>query len=361
MRKRSKENITKVFTAKGEVRFRVEWRDVEGKKYRKHLKTRTTAREYLSYRRSEVFKQKHFGLQANPKILIDDFVKLYIKQHLSQQSEGHCYRETRKIKTVILSFFNGYYLHNIKPETIEEFKNKRLTVDKVKKGTVDKELSLFHTIFKKAIQWGKYVGKNPLKQVSKFNIDNTRSGWFDDKRYKLLFAELPEHVKPIAELIKNTGLRTTECLNLKWETVDFKNRVIILEGINTKNKKINHVYLNNTALEVLKEQWEIHKKNKDIPYVFFNPKTRNKYTTVHKAFRHALRRAGFPAKKYRLYDLRHTTGTELAINKIDPYVLQRIMRHKSFKTTRRYIHIADSLMKEAVKILDKKKKNRREK
>jgi integrase len=51
-----------------------------------------------------------------------------------------------------------------------------------------------------------------------------------------------KHLEPIIITALHTGMRKGEILNLKWSNVDFKNRVIIVEGI--KNGEVQKIPMN---------------------------------------------------------------------------------------------------------------------
>ena len=48
------------------------------------------------------------------------------------------------------------------------------------------------------------------------------------------------------------------------------------------------------------------------------------------------------------YCCRHTAATALALEKIPPSVIQKIMRHAKFTTTQQYIHIDIEPMRQAI-------------
>jgi len=45
------------------------------------------------------------------------------------------------------------------------------------------------------------------------------------------------HLIPILHTALNTGMRKGEILSLKWENVDFNNRLFIISASNNKSKK----------------------------------------------------------------------------------------------------------------------------
>ena len=70
----------------------------------------------------------------------------------------------------------------------------------------------------------------------------------------------------------NTGLRTNEIFNLKWEDLNLDERTINL--IVKKNQKLLSLPMNDTALGIVEH------RQKHGPYVFYNPMTGDRFKDV---------------------------------------------------------------------------------
>jgi integrase len=166
----------------------------------------------------------------------------------------------------------------------------------------------------------------------------------------------------------NTGCRKQEILSLKWEQVDLKNNIILLEK--TKNGKRRDVPINETVREVLTSQkkWldvpivylnpETKKREvftprtrwPDVPNVFFNPNIGKPYGEVKNSFASALKRAGI--LDFTFHDLRHTFASHLVMNGVDITSIKELLGHSTLKMTLRYAHLASAHKARAVSVLD---------
>jgi len=54
------------------------------------------------------------------------------------------------------------------------------------------------------------------------------------EEYKKLISQCAVNIRPIVELAYVTAMRKGEILKLRWDQVDFKNKIIVLEAAATK-------------------------------------------------------------------------------------------------------------------------------
>jgi integrase len=121
------------------------------------------------------------------------------------------------------------------------------------------------------------------------------------------------------KLLKLTGLRTGEALNLKWEDINYDLGLIKVR--NEKENRDDYIGLIPQVLEVL---IPIRKRSgKIFPYT----------EDGLKFFPRAMKRLNM---SYCLHDIRRTFGTKLANSGIAPLDLKAAMRHKNIKTTLKY-------------------------
>jgi integrase len=94
-----------------------------------------------------------------------------------------------------------------------------------------------------------------------------------------------------------TGLRKGEMVTIKWNKIDFKNRIFSIET--TKNGEKREVAMNDYLTGTLKSI----KRNDVSPYVFCD-KEGKPYYDFRKSFETALTKVG--REDFRFHDLRHT-------------------------------------------------------
>lgn len=93
-------------------------------------------------------------------------------------------------------------------------------------------MTCLKTILNKAVEWGK-IHKNPAKNIKKLKERNHRLRYLTKEEIKNLYNASADHLRPILIVALNTGMRKSEILNLKWEDIDFHQKIIYI--MNTKN------------------------------------------------------------------------------------------------------------------------------
>lgn len=141
-----------------------------------------------------------------------------------------------------------------------------------------------------------------------------------------------------------TGIMPGELMCGLKSQIDWEGRTICGAGKKTAKRKETPIVLADLILPVLADLCEhtigdkLIKINKDKFY--------EKYYET-------LDRAG--CERLVPYSCRHTAATALALEKIAPSIIQKVMRHSRFSTTEGYIHIGVDPMLEAVNQLKKPK------
>lgn len=158
------------------------------------------------------------------------------------------------------------------------------------------------------------------------------------------------HLHAMATLAINTRLRANELFSLKVSDVDFHRDVLYIK--HTKTDEDREVPLNDTARELLRELIPTYRKGGE--FLFTNPKTCTKYTTIKTAWRSACRDANI--SDLRFHDLRHTFGTRAADAGVPLPAIRDVMGHKSIQITERYAHATDEGKRRAVEAIHKQSK-----
>ncbi len=170
--------------------------------------------------------------------------------------------------------------------------------------------------------------------------------------YDEIAAVLPKlypHVADALELCLNFGLRKREALTLEIEDVDFSTGGIWLRGERTKAKRDEFLPGNDVGMALLRRLVDrardakqtrlvLYQRTKDFPLRPVND--------IAGGWRGACDRAGL-GKSRRLHDARAAYITAIAKSAPAP-VVQDLARHRIFKTTLRYIRLADEARRAAV-------------
>lgn len=164
-------------------------------------------------------------------------------------------------------------------------------------------------------------------------------GWITPEQWTKLYAELPKHMKPMAEFAIETGLRQANVLGLTWARVDIERKLVWVEAEDAKGDKALPVPLSKGALRVLTEQ-----KGQHDEFVFtYRGKPIKEIKT---AFQAACIRAGvgrWDNEKdgyvgFTWHGLRHTWATWHVQNETPLDVLQKLGGWSDLRMVMNYAH-----------------------
>ena len=192
----------------------------------------------------------------------------------------------------LTTFFGEPKLRDITPLRVEEYQQAR--VKEVSPATSNRELALLKHMFNVAERWGQYQGTNPVRLVKFLPENNFRFQTLSEEEERRLLEASPPYLREMVLFAINTGLRTNEIFNLRWEDVDIEQAR--LKMIVKKNQKPLSLPLNDTAFGIVEARQGI----KHGPYVFYNPMTGDRFKDVKGALAAAVKRA-----KTREGDLAH--------------------------------------------------------
>lgn len=309
---------------------------------------------------------------AKPKLL--DQVRIHLRSlHYSKRTEESY---INWIKRFIL-FHNKTHPEKLGKDEIRKFLN-HLAVDRnVSASTQNQALQGILFLYKEIIH----------KDI----------GWVDDiqrptkpKHIPVVFTKAEAHSiiqnmeglpKLIAGLLYGSGLRLSEALRLRVKDIDFEyKQIIVRDG---KGEQDRVTLLPQSLIPQLKEQIEYRRSvhNSDIkkgfgdtalPYAlalkypnaskefgwqylfaaekcFYDNANKKKYrlhihdSTVSKAIKAAMRRAGIEKPTASAHTFRHSFATHLLQNNYDIRTVQELLGHKDVRVTMVYTHIIKNL------------------
>jgi len=215
--------------------------------------------------------------------------------------------------------------------------------DKVKTGTINRELACLKHMFTIAEKLGKFDDKNPVKQVEFFQERQYVMRILDREEIKRLIDAAADPLKSILIIALNTGMRKGEIFNLRWSDIDFIDHYIHIKK--TKSNVMRKVPMNSLVAVTLKSierkadfifpsQWS--KKQKHIRDVFGS-------------FKNACKKAGI--NDLRFHDLRHTAATLMVTGGVDLATVSQILGHSTIQMTMKYAHPTPENKRKAVNVL----------
>jgi len=295
--------------------------------------------------------------------LADYYEAHYLKpaKFIDQQKvEG--LRDVRRVKG-FLTHFREYFgtrkLTEITYGDIYCYRSERLKVQTPAKRTrtvasMNRELAYLRRIFNIALRQG-WINKNPLNAGETLILNSCerrreRILTYEEEVRLLDACEHPQrrHVKSLLMALLDTGARKGEMLKLAWRDVDFENRLLTIQALNTKTLKTRQVAITERLLNELQRLYASSDENPDSLVFGIRDNVRNSFSTACKLA--GIKEGGIDGLT--LHCLRHTAATRLVKGQLPIQLVGRILGHTQVNTTYRYLTADTQTARDAVSILE---------
>lgn len=324
----------------GSVTYHAEVRLKGYPSQRASFRTRTLAKKWVQDTESSIRDGRHFRTAEAKKHTVKDLIDRFINQWLSQFP----HRIVRQ--TAYLAWWKDRLGHlllaDLTPAILAEARD-ALLAEKTPRQTIrnPSTANRYIAAFSRALtiamkEWG-WLDDTPMRKVSKPADGKGRTRLLSlEEKERLLQAcktSPNPHLYPIVSLALLLGMRFGEIVGLKWENIDYVNKLITLEK--TKNGDARILPLTPAVEEILKL---CHKTDLSHGLIFkpSSPTNRSGVVDIRNAFTKALTQAEI--KGFRFHDLRHAAASYLAMSGATQGELMAILGHKSPSMTRRYAH-----------------------
>ncbi|GAA5786096.1 site-specific integrase [Chitiniphilus shinanonensis] len=241
----------------------------------------------------------------------------------------------------LTAVWRGKHLHEL---TREEIGARIAEMEGIMPATRNRYLALVRAILRRAErEWG-WLDKAPT--VAMHKEAKRRIRWLTKEQAGRLLNELPPHQRDMALFALCTGLRQGNILGLRWSQIDMQRHVAWVHGDQSKNGRSIGVPLNDTAIQVLRQQVGNHPE-----FVFvYEGKPISKANT--RAWGQALKRAGIT--DFRWHDLRHCWASWLVQAGTPLAALQEMGGWESAEMVRRYAHLSPDHLASHARAIDEK-------
>lgn len=275
---------------------------------------------------------------------------LYCQLVLASHSQREIKSELGRWQLHIAPVMAETQLHSIRNMQILQLQ-KTLEAKKLSPQSVYHCLSLVRRVLRRAQEWELYEGPVPKFRMPRF--DNRRMRFLSAEEAKRLLAELKKESDlwfDITLFTLQTGLRAGEIYNLRSFDIDSKNKY--LKIYDAKNRTTRIVYLNKTALKIIKKYKS--KKKEGLP--LFQENGRLPQST-YRIFSNAVKKCGFNAgitdrrEMVCFHTIRHTFASWLIQGGTPLAMVGKLLGHKTIKMTMRYAHLAPEQEVQAVSSL----------
>ncbi len=213
----------------------------------------------------------------------------------------------------------------------------------LKPQTVKHVLNLLDRIISYGVKKG-LISQGLKFKIQKPVVQNIKTEDLSDDQIRDLLQAIDNdnnfQVGTMMKMALFTGMRRSEIFRLRWEHLDFRRNLITIKD--PKGIKDAVIPMNPQA-KVLLENIEKGKS----PLVFPTDDGQQR-KTVQNQVRRIREAAGLPKDFRPFHGLRHVYASMLASSgKIDMYVLQKLLTHKSPQMTQRYAHLRDEATRKA--------------
>ena len=281
-------------------------------------------------------KQKSITMRKMCDLYLEDYARLHKKPKSVED-------DTRYIEKDIKPRLGSKSLSEIRSKDIVKI-HSSLAGTPIKANRL---LALLSKIFNLSEEWEyRDANTNPTQHIRKYKETPRERFLTQDEIVNLekvlADAERKNEVSPSVihalRVLLMTGARLQEVLTMKWEYVDFEEGKINLPDSKSGKKTI---WLSDKARDYINAI--PHKRGN--PFVFPGQRTGSRLVNLQKPWRKLREIAEI--EDVRIHDLRHTYASLAVSQNLSLPIVGKLLGHKSAKSTERYAHLYDEVMKDA--------------
>ena len=346
------------------------------------LKERGNKKQAQKILETELEKFTLPHIEENPQpaqkndIIFIDYIYDYIKSKEKELSPNvyQSYMECWKIMKK--HFGNKLKLKDVTYHHIEDYYDYLKNIRKNKNITIKHHAVILSPALRLAYR-DDLIAKNPYEFMPKIKKEKSKMQYYNKEELEKLFEVTDKSpLKLIVRVAAYYGFRRSELVGLKWDAIDFKNKMITIKHkvLHVNNKFYLSDTLKTTASHrtlpllseiesLLIERKEEIEKNKELFKKSYNHKF-DEYVFVDdigdlinpdiisNRFRTLLRKNHL--KHIRFHDLRHSCASLLVASKVPMKNIQEWLGHSNFNTTADvYSHLDYSSKYESANALSK--------
>jgi len=201
-------------------------------------------------------------------------------------------------------------------------------------GTINRYMNFLRAVLNYCYEDLGWLDTKPV--IKRVKESSKRIKFFTLEQCAELHKALPDHLKPIFIFSLLTGVRMSNCLNLKWN--DINDGWVSIHADETKNGKSLAVPLNKEAQALL----DGIKKNGSYVFTYAGRRLTRASNT---GWYRALKKCGL--EDFRWHDIRHTWATHHVQNGTSLHTLQHLGGWSDFNIVNRYAHLSKDYLTDA--------------
>jgi len=316
-----------------------------GKRHRKSL-GRDKKRAEIAFKEL-VYKLSRNEFQQTQKIPIASYVEEFLEYAKSRLSE-----KTHLNYSIALGHLRAYlsdkegvkWLKDLDVGMIDRYVAFRLKCPSsrkkegtVERSTVNTELKGIKRFCNRAVELG-YLKDSPARKAKLLATAKKNPRFFDEKEVaRILSGCKDDRVRGIYLVLLYTGMRIGELVNLEWDDVDFTRRAITIRPKafwKPKGNEERSLPMHDAVF------FTLFAKEKVGRWVFSDRSGEKlKIHSLETAFRRRLKKLGISEAS--LHTWRHTFASYLTMRTGNIRAVQKLLGHKSIRTTEIYSHLSD--------------------
>jgi integrase len=326
------------------VRYWMNYRLPGGKQVRKIEGSGFSLKDTMAAEgKTKALKVENRILDIKPeaKMTFNELTKWYLKLESVKAQARY------SILKINLNTFNAVFgdtiVNRLKPADLENYQAKRKAQGQAD-SYVDQQIAMARAMVNKAFDNDLVSGDTikVFKRVKKLlkGDANARDRVLSTEEFDRLMDALPFHTRAIIATGYYAGMRKGEVLNLTWDKVDLKNRIISLEAADTKDREARRVPICDALHKILEKipraihDKEIHKSH---VFLFKGKPVKDFRTALRKACRIAQIPYGRGTKGgFVFHDTRHCFNTNMRKSGVPESVIMKITGHSTREMFLRY-------------------------
>ncbi|GAA0329859.1 tyrosine recombinase XerC [Oceanobacillus oncorhynchi subsp. oncorhynchi] len=290
----------------------------------------------------------------NLKTYMDQFIEyLQIEKNASPYTVQY-YRTDLETFEAFMQREEVYDLKDVTYREVRIFLTE-LYNNALSKRSVSRKISSLRSFYR-FLEREKLVVGNPFTQLSLPKSEKPVPGFLYEEELEKLFcvsdltADLGQRDQALLEVLYGTGIRVSECQQLRLQDIDFSIGTIFVKG---KGRKERYVPFGSFA-EAALEKYLLHgrkkllnKSNNKTENVFLNARG-NPITTrgIRTVLNKIVEKASINIQVHP-HKLRHTFATHMLNEGADLRSVQELLGHESLSSTQIYTHISKEHLKKA--------------
>ena len=204
-----------------------------------------------------------------------------------------------------------------------------------------------------------YIDTSPAIDIDIPKLPQKEPDYLTVTEYQHLLSTISEVASPffklrdicIFSLFLSTGIRVSELVNLTLSDIDLEYKRI---KIHRKGNKEQTIPLNDEITELIRA-YLTNRPQTQKSQLFISKKGNGvRANTVYCLVKKYLKLAKIEKNKQGPHILRHSCLSTLLANGVNPVIIQQLAGHRSFDTTRRYLHLNNSQIRDAVQTINLK-------